>query len=132
MALTSIVMKVFERLVKSHICSSIPLLWTLFSLPIIPIDLLMMPSLTYSTPPSNTLTAAMGTLQGCYSTLFPIKLASKLTDLGLNTSLCDWIQDFLTGRVSESRPVHLKLHHPERRSPTGLCPEPPALLSLHT
>ncbi len=26
------------------------------------------------------------------------KLAVKLSDLGLNTSLCDWIQDFLTGR----------------------------------
>ncbi len=25
-----------------------------------------------------------------------------------------------------------KLHHPECRSPTGLCPESPALLSLHT
>ncbi len=58
-ALTSIIMKVFERLVKSHISSSIPV--------IVPIDLLMMPSLTYSTPPSHTLTAAMGTLQGCYS-----------------------------------------------------------------
>ncbi len=32
----------------------------------------------------------------------------------------------------ESRPVHLQLHHSERRSPTGLCPESPALLSLHT
>ncbi len=32
----------------------------------------------------------------------------------------------------ESRPVHLQLHHPERRSPTGLCPEPPALLSIHS
>ncbi len=32
----------------------------------------------------------------------------------------------------ESRPVHLQLHHPERRSPTGLCPESPDLLSLHT
>ncbi len=32
----------------------------------------------------------------------------------------------------ESRPFHLQLHNPERRSPTGLCPEPPALLSLHT
>ncbi len=52
-ALTSIVMKVFERLVKSHISSSI--------------SSSMMPSLTFSTPPSHTLTAAMGTLQGCYS-----------------------------------------------------------------
>ncbi len=28
----------------------------------------------------------------------PTKLAVKLSDLGLNTSLCDWIQDFLTAR----------------------------------
>ncbi len=34
-----------------------------------------------------------------YSSAFnTIKLASKLTDLGLNSSLCDWIQDFLTAR----------------------------------
>ncbi len=33
-----------------------------------------------------------------FNTIVPIKLASKLTDLGLNSSLCDWIQDFLTGR----------------------------------
>ncbi len=33
-----------------------------------------------------------------FNTIVPIKLTSKLTDLGLNTSLCDWIQDFLTGR----------------------------------
>ncbi len=31
----------------------------------------------------------------------------------------------------ESRPVHLQLHHPEHRSPTGLCPEP-LLYSLYT
>ncbi len=31
-----------------------------------------------------------------------------------------------------SRPVHLKHHHPERRSPAGLHSESPALLSLHT
>ncbi len=32
----------------------------------------------------------------------------------------------------ENGPIYLQLHHPERRSPTGLCPESPALLSLHT
>ncbi len=38
-------------------------------------------------------------MSGCYSlTIVPIKLAVKLSDLGLNTSLCDWIQDFLTGK----------------------------------
>ncbi len=33
-----------------------------------------------------------------FNTIVPIKLAVKLSDLGLNTSLCDWIQDFLTDR----------------------------------
>ncbi|XP_026106263.1 uncharacterized protein LOC113078162 [Carassius auratus] len=33
-----------------------------------------------------------------FNTVVPIKLASKLMDLGLNSSLCDWILDFLTGR----------------------------------
>ncbi len=64
-----------------------------------------MPSLRSCTLPSDTLTAKMATMSGCYSftiaqlsTLVPTKLAVKLSDLGLNTSLCDWIQDFLTGR----------------------------------
>ncbi len=33
-----------------------------------------------------------------FNTIVPTKLAVKLSDLCLNTSLCDWIQDFLTGR----------------------------------
>ncbi len=33
-----------------------------------------------------------------FNTIVPIKLTNKLTGLGLNTSLCDWIQNFLTGR----------------------------------
>ncbi len=68
-----------------------------------------------------------------FNTIVPIKLAVKLTDLGLNSLLCDWIQDFLTGRpqVVKNGPVHLQLHYPEHRSPSGLCPESPALLSLH-
>ncbi len=33
-----------------------------------------------------------------FNTIVLTKLAVKLSDLGLNTSLCDWIQDFLTAR----------------------------------
>ncbi len=33
-----------------------------------------------------------------FNTIVPTKLAVKLSDLGLNTSLCDWIQHFLTAR----------------------------------
>ncbi len=64
-ALTSTVMKVFERLLKKHICSSIPA--TLDPLQFAQIGLLMMPSPRYCTPPSLTLTAKMATISGCYS-----------------------------------------------------------------
>ena len=33
-----------------------------------------------------------------FNTIVPSELASKLRTLGLNTSLCNWILDFLTGR----------------------------------
>ena len=32
-----------------------------------------------------------------FNTIVPSKLITKLRTLGLNTSLCDWILDFLTG-----------------------------------
>ncbi len=46
----------------------------------------------------NTTTTTDFIYSSAFNTIVPIKLASKLTDLGLNSSLCDWIQDFLTGR----------------------------------
>ncbi len=63
-----------------------------------------------------------------FNTIVPINLTDKLTDLGLNSSRFPHRQT----SSGESRPVHLQLHHPEHRSPTGLCPESPALLSLYT
>ena len=32
-----------------------------------------------------------------FNTIVPSKLITKLRILGLNTSLCNWIMDFLTG-----------------------------------
>jgi hypothetical protein len=32
-----------------------------------------------------------------FNTIVPSKLITKLRTLGLNTSLCNWIIDFLTG-----------------------------------
>ncbi len=50
-------------------------LFTLFSLPIGQIGLLMMPSPRYCTPPSLTLTAKMATMSGCYSlTIAPLSI----------------------------------------------------------
>ncbi len=104
-ALTSIVMKVFERLVKSHISSSIPVTLD-------PLQFAYRPNRSTDDAISHILHSSLTHIDGSnrnyarllfidYRSAFnivPIKLTSKLTDLGLNTSLCDWIQDFLTGR----------------------------------
>ncbi len=68
-----------------------------------------------------------------FNTIVPTKLADKLTDLGLNTSLCDWIQDFLTARpqvvkVSQftSNSITLNVGAPQG------CVLSPLLYSLYT
>ena len=37
-------------------------------------------------------------LSSAFNTIVPSELITKLRILGLNTSLCNWILDFLTGR----------------------------------
>ncbi len=105
-ALTSIVMKVFERLLKNHICSSIPA--TLDPLQFAyrlnrstddAISQVLHSSLTQIDRNNGNYTRLLFIeYSSAFNTIVPIKLAVKLTDLGLNSSLCDWIQNFLTGR----------------------------------
>ncbi len=105
-ALTSIVMKVFERLVKSHICSSIPVTLDPLQFAYHPnrstddaISHVLHSSLTHiDSNNGNYARLLFIDYSSAFNTIVPIKLASKLTDLCLNSSLCDWIQDFLTSR----------------------------------
>ncbi len=104
-ALTSTVMKVFERLLKNHICSSIPA--TLDPLQFVyrpnrstddAIAQVLHSSLSHIDSKNGNYVRLLIDYSSAFNTIVPIKLAVKLSDLGLNTSLCDWIQDFLTGR----------------------------------
>ncbi len=105
-ALTSIVMKVFERLVKNHICSSI-------AVTLDPLQFAYSPNRSTELAISHVLHSFLTHIDSnngnyirllfidycsAFNTIVPIKLAFKLSDLGLNSSLYDWIQDFLTGR----------------------------------
>ncbi len=54
-------------LLRATLATSIPVTLDPLQFAYRSIDQLMMPSHTYSTPPSHTLTAAMGTMQDCYS-----------------------------------------------------------------
>ncbi len=67
------------------------------------------------------------------NTIVAIKLAFKLTDLGLNSSLCNWIQNFLTGRPQvvkvgqfTSNSITLNIGAPQG------CVLSPLLYSLYT
>ncbi len=105
-ALTSIVMKVFERLVKKHICFSIPVMLDPLQFAYHSnrstddaISHVLHSSLTHiDSKKGNYVRLLFIDYSSAFNTIVPIKFAFKLTDLGLNSSLCDWIQDFLTGR----------------------------------
>ncbi len=105
-ALTSTVMKVFERLLKKHICSSIPATLDPLQFAYRPnrstddaISQVLHSSLTHmDSKNGNYVRLLFIDYSSAFNTIVPTKLAVKLSDLGLNTSLCDWIQDFLTGR----------------------------------
>ncbi len=96
-ALTSIVMKVFERLVKSHISSSIPVTLDPLQFAYRPnrstddaISHILHSSLTHiASSNGNFARLLFIDYSSAFSTIVPIKLTSKLTGLGLNTSLCD-------------------------------------------
>ncbi len=105
-ALTSTVLKVFERLLKNHICSSIPA--TLDSLQFAyrpnrstddAISQVLHSSLPHiDSKNGNYVRLLFIDYSSAFNKIVPIKLTVKLTDLGLNSSLCDWIQDFLPAR----------------------------------
>ncbi len=103
-ALTSIVMKVFERLLKNHICSSIPVTSDTLQFAYCPnrstddaISHVLHFSLKHiDSKNGNYVRLLFIDYSSAFNTIVPIKLADKLTYLGLNSLLCDWIQDFLT------------------------------------
>ncbi len=105
-ALTSTVMKVFERLLKKHICSSIPATLDPLQLAYRPnrstddaISQVLHSSLTHiDSKNGNYVRLLFIDYSSAFNTIVPTKLAVKHSDLGLNTSLYDWIQDFLTAR----------------------------------
>ncbi len=105
-ALTSTVMKVFERLLKKHICSSIPVTLDPLQFAYRPnrstddaISQVLYSSLIHiDSTNGNYVRLLFIDYSSAFNTIVPTKLAVKLSDLGLNTSLCDWIQDFLTTR----------------------------------
>ncbi len=141
-ALTSIVMKVFERLVKSHISSFIPVTLD-------PLQFAYRSNRSTDDAISHILHSSLTHIDssnGNYARLLFIDYSSAFEHHSPHQADFQthrpWPKHFtlrLDSRFpyrqtssGEGRPVHLKLHHPERRSPAGLRSESPAILSLHS
>ncbi|KAL0199314.1 hypothetical protein M9458_007854 [Cirrhinus mrigala] len=104
-ALTPIMMKCFERLVMHNIKTSLPKHPD-------PLQFAYRPNRSMDEAISSTLHLALTHLENkdsyvrmlfidfssAFNTIIPQQLINKLNLLGLNTSLCNWILDFLTGR----------------------------------
>ncbi len=134
-------MKVFERLLKNHICSSIPVSLDPLQFAYRPnrstddaIPQVLHSSLTYiDSKNGNYVSLLFIDYSSAFNTIVPIKLAVKLTGLGLNSSLCDWIQDFLTGRPQVLKVGQLTSNSITMNvaAPQG-CVLSPLLYSLYT
>jgi hypothetical protein len=94
-ALTFVFMKCFERLVMAHINTIIP--ETLD-----PLQLAYCYNRSTDDVISISLHIGVGVIfidySSAFNTIVPSKLITKLWTLGLNTYLCNWIVDFLTGQ----------------------------------
>ncbi len=140
-ALTSTIIKVFERLLKKHICSSIPATLDPLQFAYRPnrstddaISQVLHSSLTHiDSKNGNYVRLLFIDYSSAFNTIVPTKLAVKLSDLGLNASLCDWIQDFLTARPQVVKVVQFTSNSITLNvgAPQG-CVLSPLLYSLYT
>ncbi|KAI4890846.1 hypothetical protein NFI96_032433 [Prochilodus magdalenae] len=118
-ALTSTAMKCFERLVKTHICSTLPATMDPYQFAYHSnrstddaIALTVHSALTHLNR-KNTYVRMFIDYSSAFNTIILAKLIPKLTDMGLNSHLCNWILDFLTCRpqVRQGQPLSEWCYH---------------------
>ncbi len=109
-ALTPIPMKCFERLVMQHIKSVLPPSLDPFQFAYRSnrstddaIATALHPALTHLDKKDSYVRMLFIDFSSAFNTIIPQQLTHKLVQLGLNTSLCNWLLDFLTGRPQAVR-----------------------------
>ena len=97
-------MKCFERLAMAHISTIIPNILDPLQFAYFPNrstddNLYCTPHCPFPPGQNNTYVRMLFIdYSSAFNTIVPSKRITKLRTLGLNTSLCNWILDFLTGR----------------------------------
>ncbi|KAK3541242.1 hypothetical protein QTP86_016911 [Hemibagrus guttatus] len=142
-ALTSVVMKCLERMVRDFIfISSLPHTLDPLQFAYRPnhstddaISHLLHTSLTHlDTGKGNYVKMLFVNYSSAFNTIIPFTLTTKLQHLRLSPSLCQWISNFLTSRpqaVRMGRHVSASLTLSTGAPPPGLCSEPPAVLIVY-
>jgi len=109
-ALTPIIMKCFERLVMSHIKSILPPTLDPFQFAYRAkrstedaICSALHPALTHLDKKDSYVRMLFIDFSSAFNTIIPQQLICKLDQLGLNTSLCNWLLDFLSERPQAVR-----------------------------
>ncbi|KAK0155268.1 Retrovirus-related Pol polyprotein from type-1 retrotransposable element R1 [Merluccius polli] len=144
-ALTPILMKCFERLVMQHIKSVLPPALDPFQFAYRTnrstddaISATLHSALTHLETKDTYIRMLFIDFSSAFNTIISQQLIHKLDQLGLNTSLCNWLLDFLTGRpqafrVGSNTSSTITLN---TGAPPRMCAEPPPLHSadprLHT
>ena len=134
-ALTPVIMKCFERLVKDHITSTLPA--TLDPLQFAfrrnrstddAIAIALHTTLFHMNKMNTYVRMLFIDYSSAFNTIVPSKLIIKLGALGLTPALSNWVLDFLTGcpqvvKVGNNTSTSL--------SPTRVRAQPPPVLPVH-
>ncbi|KAI3363674.1 hypothetical protein L3Q82_001299 [Scortum barcoo] len=137
---SSVIMKCFERIVLKHIKDIIPAGLDQYQFAYREnrstedaVSIALHTALTHLQLPNTYVRMLFVDFSSAFNTVIPDKLILKLHNLGLPSSLCHWIRDFLTNRSSggENRGQHILYTGPEHRHTTGLHAQPSPLHSLH-
>ena len=109
-ALTPIIMKCFERLVMQHIKSVLPPALDPYQFAYRAnrstddaISTALHSALTHLDTKDSHVRMLFIDFCSAFNTIIPQQLTQKLDRLGVNTSLCNWLLDFLTGRPQAVR-----------------------------
>uniref|UniRef100_A0A3P9IGT3 Reverse transcriptase domain-containing protein n=1 Tax=Oryzias latipes TaxID=8090 RepID=A0A3P9IGT3_ORYLA len=139
-ALTPVVMKCFEKLVRSHMTSLLPtsldphqFAYRAKRSPEDAIVTALHTALSHLEKQGSYVRMLFVDYSSAYNTILPHKLVNKLMELGLPHSTCSWIKSFLTDRSQRVRvgPHTSKALTLSTGSPQG-CVLSPLLYTLYT
>ncbi|KAI4903633.1 hypothetical protein NFI96_009461, partial [Prochilodus magdalenae] len=139
-ALTPIISKCFERLVLSHLKSCLPATLDPHQFAYRSnrstedaISTALHTALTHLDCQNSYVRMLFIDFSAAFNTVIPSKLISKLDDLGISTTLCNWISDFLTDRPQSVKLDNLSSSFISLNTgvPQG-CVSSPILYSLFT